>query len=179
MADTAYLVEITKPVEIVDPIDTNILGDVNLSQDTINSIAEKIGSSAAGAAGASFDVTPVSDAIATLEATQSEVAEQLNKTINDVYQSLSNVITQSSSNVNQSLQNVNQSLQNVNKILQKNLGNKYANDDCVIFEIALQLFANNMPMIVGEVSPQEIATNSIKSAEIFWSYFKARHPNII
>lgn len=172
MADTAYLVEITKPVEIVDPIDTNILSDVNLSQDTINSIAEKIGSSAAGAAGASFDVTPVSDAIATLEATQSEVAEQLNQTINDVYQSLSNVITQSSSNVNQSLQNV-------NKILQKNLGNKYANDDCVIFEIALQLFANNMPMIVGEVSPQEIATNSIKSAEIFWSYFKARHPNII
>lgn len=172
MADTAYLVEVTKPVEIVDPIDTNILGDVNLSQDTINSIAEKIGSSAAGAAGASFDVTPVSDAIATLEATQSEDAEQLNQTINNVYQSLSNVIVQSSSNVNQSLQNV-------NKILQKNLGNKYANDDCVIFEIALQLFANNMPMIVGEVSPQEIATNSIKSAEIFWSYFKARHPNII
>lgn len=61
----------------------------------------------------------------------------------------------------------------------KLVGGQYANDDCAIFEIAMRMYTNNLPLAIGKYSPQEISKNSIRAAEIFWDHFKPRHGNLI
>lgn len=170
--ESTYLVKIQNAVEIVDPIDVN---DINIKTDSINALSEAIGSKVGSSVGGSIDMTEISNAINNLSRQQDDSLESLDSSLGNINGSLGG-LNGSLGNIDESIKQVTTSINNYGN---RYGGNRYANEDCAIFDIALNLFANNLPLTVGQVSPQEIAKNSIKSAEIFWRYFKSAHPNIL